>query len=56
MSEPAYTLARCHYCSRPVDPTSRTTYRRILGWEPTHPGLLADFDAGDYFTTPSPHG
>ena len=24
--------------------------RRILGWQPTHPGLLADFDHGDYFS------
>jgi nucleoside-diphosphate-sugar epimerase len=27
--------------------TERT--RRILGWEPVHPGLLADFDEADYF-------
>jgi nucleoside-diphosphate-sugar epimerase len=32
------------------NPTSTLTTRRILGWEPTHPGLLADFDNGDYFT------
>ena len=31
--------------------TTRAT-RRILGWEPAHPGLLADFGTGDYFTTP----
>jgi hypothetical protein len=24
--------------------------RRALGWEPTHPSLLADFDQADYFT------
>ena len=36
------------------NPTSNLTTRRILGWEPTHPGLLADFDSGDYFTAPSP--
>ncbi len=35
------------------NPTSTLTTRRILGWEPTHPGLLADFDNGDYFTAPS---
>jgi nucleoside-diphosphate-sugar epimerase len=34
------------------NPTSTQTTRRILGWQPTHPGLLADFDHGDYFTTP----
>jgi nucleoside-diphosphate-sugar epimerase len=32
------------------NPTSTLVTRRILGWEPTHPGLLADFDHGDYFT------
>jgi nucleoside-diphosphate-sugar epimerase len=36
------------------NPTSTLATRRILGWEPTHPGLIADFDHGDYFTTPSP--
>jgi hypothetical protein len=36
-------------------PTSSAATRRILGWEPTHPGLLADFDKGEYFATPSAH-
>jgi nucleoside-diphosphate-sugar epimerase len=36
------------------NPTSTLTTRRILGWKPIHPGLLADFDNGDYFTTPPP--
>ena len=31
------------------NPTSTLATRRILGWAPTHPGLLADFDHGDYF-------
>jgi nucleoside-diphosphate-sugar epimerase len=31
------------------NPTSTQTTRRTLGWQPTHPGLLADFDHGDYF-------
>jgi len=34
------------------NPTANDATRRILGWEPTHPGLIADFDTGDYFTTP----
>lgn len=25
--------------------------RQLLGWEPTHPGLIADLDEGHYFTT-----
>ena len=33
------------------NPTSNLTTRRSLGWEPTHPGLIADFDSGDYFTS-----
>jgi nucleoside-diphosphate-sugar epimerase len=31
-------------------PVSTVETRRILGWEPVHPGLLADFDQGDYFS------
>jgi hypothetical protein len=34
------------------NPTSTQETRRVLGWEPVHPGLLADFDGGDYFTGP----
>jgi nucleoside-diphosphate-sugar epimerase len=33
------------------NPTSNVATRRLLGWEPTHPGLLTDFDTGDYFAT-----
>jgi nucleoside-diphosphate-sugar epimerase len=25
--------------------------KRLLGWEPVHPGLIADLDEGHYFTT-----
>jgi nucleoside-diphosphate-sugar epimerase len=32
-------------------PVSTETTRRALGWEPTHPSLITDFDDGDYFTT-----
>jgi nucleoside-diphosphate-sugar epimerase len=35
------------------NPTSNLLTRQMLGWEPTHPGLLADFDHGDYFTPAS---
>ena len=35
------------------NPTSSRSTRRLLGWEPTHPGLIADLDNGDYLTTPS---
>jgi nucleoside-diphosphate-sugar epimerase len=34
------------------NPTSTSMTRHLLGWVPTHPGLLADFDQGDYFTAP----
>ena len=30
-------------------PASNITTRRILGWEPVQPGLLADLDNGHYF-------
>ena len=28
-----------------------TDTRQLLGWEPDHPGLIADLDDGHYFTT-----
>jgi nucleoside-diphosphate-sugar epimerase len=31
------------------NPTSSAKTRELLGWEPTHPGLIADYDAGHYF-------
>ncbi len=37
------------------NPTSTETTRRILGCEPANPGLLEDFETGDYFDT-TPHG
>ncbi len=30
-------------------PGSRTFARELLGWEPSHPGLLADLEEGHYF-------
>jgi nucleoside-diphosphate-sugar epimerase len=32
-------------------PASSLITRRTLGWEPVHPGLLADLDNGHYFAT-----
>jgi nucleoside-diphosphate-sugar epimerase len=31
------------------DPTSNAKTREVVAWEPTHPGLIADYDAGHYF-------
>lgn len=31
------------------NPTSAARTRELLGWEPAHPGLIADIDAGHYF-------
>ena len=33
-------------------PASSLITRRTLGWEPVHPGILADLDNGHYFATP----
>jgi nucleoside-diphosphate-sugar epimerase len=30
-------------------PASSTLTRELLGWTPTHPGLIADISAGHYF-------
>ena len=30
-------------------PASNRATRELLGWEPTHPGLIADLDEGHYF-------
>jgi nucleoside-diphosphate-sugar epimerase len=32
-------------------PASSALTRELMGWEPVHPGLLADFEAGHYFAT-----
>jgi nucleoside-diphosphate-sugar epimerase len=38
------------------NPTSNQITRQVLGWEPTHPGLIADFDEADYFAATSAAG
>ena len=30
-------------------PASSAVTRELLGWQPTHPGLIADLEAGHYF-------
>jgi nucleoside-diphosphate-sugar epimerase len=35
-------------------PASSAQTRELLGWQPTHPGLLDDLDQGHYFRNPSP--
>jgi nucleoside-diphosphate-sugar epimerase len=34
-------------------PASSTLTRELLGWHPTHPGLIDDLDKGHYFHSPS---
>jgi nucleoside-diphosphate-sugar epimerase len=34
-----------------LPPMSNASTRELLGWEPSHPALLADLDEGHYFTT-----
>jgi nucleoside-diphosphate-sugar epimerase len=35
-------------------PASSALTQKRLGWQPTHPGLIADLDAGHYFTQAQP--
>jgi hypothetical protein len=32
-----------------LPPMSSASTRQLLGWEPNHPGLIADLDQGHYF-------
>ncbi len=34
-------------------PASSALTRELMGWQPTHPGLIDDLDKGHYFHTPS---
>ncbi len=36
------------------NPVSSEITRRLLDWQPGHPGLIADLDEGHYFTQPAP--
>jgi len=35
-------------------PASSAKTREMLGWNPTHPGLLADLDSAAYFPVATP--
>jgi hypothetical protein len=35
------------------NPVSTSATRKLLGWEPVHPSLLADLDEGHYFSRPA---
>ena len=35
-------------------PASSALTRELLGWQPTHPGLIDDLDKGHYFATVQP--
>lgn len=34
-------------------PASSALTRDLLGWQPTHPGLIEDLDQGHYFRIPA---
>jgi hypothetical protein len=35
------------------NPTTSARTQELLGWEPTHPGLMEDLDQGHYFDEPT---
>ena len=37
-----FVVARCTYCTKPVDPNSRYTYTRVMGWD--RPGKAGGSD------------
>ena len=46
------TFRVCYVAFITMDITMPSTEtRQLLGWQPLHPGLLADLDQGHYFTT-----
>jgi len=34
-------------------PATSALTRELVGWQPTHPGLIKDLDQGHYFRNPS---
>ena len=53
---PEAATAYFGFLSTPVsmdNPTSSARTRELLGWEPTHPGLIEDLEQGHYFHTQS---
>jgi nucleoside-diphosphate-sugar epimerase len=50
--DPADVPARYGFLSWPIstdNPTSSALTRKLLGWQPEHPGLLEDLNEGHYF-------
>jgi nucleoside-diphosphate-sugar epimerase len=41
------------FMSLGLPPMANESTRQLLGWQPTHPGLIADLDEGHYFATDS---
>jgi hypothetical protein len=35
------------------NPASSALTRELLGWQPTHPGLIDDLNEGHYFALPT---
>jgi nucleoside-diphosphate-sugar epimerase len=42
-------LARSDASAAALNPVWSTLTRELLGWQPTHPGLIEDLDKGHYF-------
>lgn len=40
-------------CEGADSPASSELTRELMGWLPTHPGLIEDLDKGHYFDSPA---